>query len=58
MPTPDQVEYMAFPRLSALAEVAWSDRDRRHYDEFVDRLIPMLARLDRLGVKYRSLSMK
>jgi len=58
MPTPDQVEYMAFPRLSALAEVAWSDRDRRHYDEFVDRLMPMLARLNRMQVKYRSLSMK
>ena len=58
MPTPEHVEYMAFPRLSAVAEVAWSDPGRRQFEDFVDRLIPMLARLDKMQVRYRSLSTK
>lgn len=58
MPTPEHVEYMAFPRLCALAEVAWSDPDRRDWQDFVERLIPMLGRLDAMNVRYRSLGAK
>ncbi len=32
------VEYMAFPRLAAVAEVAWSPADRRQWDDFARRL--------------------
>ncbi len=34
----DKLEFMAFPRTEALAEVAWTDEDKRDYDEFVERL--------------------
>ena len=48
-----RLEYMAFPRISAMAEVLWSPAGRRDYPEFRERLRRLLARLDRLGVGYR-----
>jgi hexosaminidase len=52
MSTFKQVEYMAFPRLCALAEVAWSGPER-DYDDFLARLKEYQRVLDRLGVGYR-----
>ena len=54
MPTPETVEYMAFPRLAALAEVAWSTVENRDYASFLQRLRAHLKRLDVLKVQYRS----
>jgi len=53
MPYPRQVEYMAFPRMCALAEVLWSPAAARDYGDFRRRLDGHLPRLDRLGVNYR-----
>ena len=53
MPTSDHVEYMAYPRALALAELAWSPREARDWTSFRTRLGPALARLDQLGVRYR-----
>jgi hexosaminidase len=53
MPTTAQVEYMAFPRMLALAEVVWSPRDARDLARFKARLPDRLAELDQLGVNYR-----
>lgn len=39
IPTPEQVEYMALPRMAALAEVVWSPKTSRNYDSFTRRLI-------------------
>lgn len=55
LPSPKQVEYMAFPRAAALAEVLWSPPERRDYQEFLSRLREHLKRLDRLEVNYRKL---
>jgi hexosaminidase len=55
MPHPAQVEYMAFPRLCALAEVMWSPREIRDYEGFVERLRRHCERLDLLDVNYRPL---
>ena len=52
MRTTDQVEYMVFPRAIALAEVLWSPKNRRNYDNFVSRLQTHFLRLDRLDVNY------
>ncbi|MCU0453617.1 MAG: family 20 glycosylhydrolase [Bacteroidetes bacterium] len=46
------VEYMAYPRAIALAEVLWSSAPLRDFDDFADRLSKHTARLDRLGVNY------
>jgi len=54
IPNLKHVEYMAFPRAAALAEVAWSPREARNLDDFKRRLKTNEQRLDRLGVNYRS----
>jgi hexosaminidase len=56
IPTPKQVEYMAYPRLVALAEVLWTPVPRRDFTDFLARLAPHLARLDARDVRYRPLS--
>ena len=52
MPTGPHVEYMAFPRLCALAEVLWSPKTRRDLANFKRRLNTHFKRLDRLNVAY------
>jgi hexosaminidase len=52
MPTFKQVEYMAFPRLCALSEVAWSGKER-DYQGFLARLSDHQRLLDALQVGYR-----
>ena len=51
--TPKNVEYMVFPRLIALAEVAWTPRDQRNYADFSARLAKHFTRLGILDVNYR-----
>lgn len=53
MKTPRQVEYMAYPRAVALAEVVWTPRQLRNRADFRRRLDVHLRRLDALGVNYR-----
>ncbi|MFM7181962.1 MAG: beta-N-acetylhexosaminidase [Verrucomicrobiales bacterium] len=47
----DKVEYMAYPRMAALAEVAWSPLAKKDYEDFLARLEPMLARYRADGIK-------
>jgi len=49
----DRLDYMAFPRLCAFAEVAWGTAGE--LAEFRPRLEVHLARLDAMGVAYRPL---
>jgi len=63
LPTFEQVEYMAFPRALALAEVLWSPKAARDWDDFERRLEPsmegsLLEHLGNMGVSYRMLSPK
>ena len=55
MAGPKQVEYMAFPRLTALAEVLWTAPERKDYRDFLERLAVHLERLSALDVAYRPL---
>lgn len=54
LPTPELVEYRTFPRLAALAEVAWTGPGG-DFDDFRVRLAGHLGRLDQAGVGYRPL---
>ena len=56
IPHPKKAEYMAFPRLTALAEVTWTQDNHKDYDDFTERLKTHLKRLDALDVNYRPLS--
>ena len=53
VPSPNQAEYMLFPRLCALAEVAWSGREARDYADFLRRLDSHRGHFAALGVNYR-----
>jgi hexosaminidase len=55
LPDPKAVEYMAFPRLSALAEVGWTPAVARGIDDFRARLATHLERLRILDVNFRPL---
>ena len=50
--TIDNVESLAFPRLAAIAEIAWSPAGPRDVEEFSERLDAFVGLLDRLGIKH------
>ena len=43
-------EYMALPRLAALAEAVWSPKTRRDWEDFAGRIRALLARYDAAGL--------
>lgn len=48
------LEYQAYPKLCAVAEVGWTDQNLRSYDDFYRRLTQShLERLGRMGIRYR-----
>lgn len=53
--TPSHMEYMAWPRGCALAEVAWSSKEARNWQMFLARLKEDLPRLDAEQMNYRKL---
>ncbi|MCF7958673.1 MAG: beta-N-acetylhexosaminidase [Phycisphaerae bacterium] len=55
--TPQKAEYMGFPRLTALAEVAWTPREKKDYAGFIDRFKVHGKRFDFLGVNYHKHSL-
>jgi hexosaminidase len=55
MPDTKHVEYMAFPRLTALAEVVWTPKRQKNYSDFIARLRQHLSRLQALDVNFRPL---
>jgi hexosaminidase len=44
---------MIFPRECAMAEVTWSPKESRNWEDFLRRLEIDERRLDQLGVNYR-----
>ncbi len=48
-----KVEYMAFPRMTALSEVVWTPAARKNYGDFRARLETHLKRLKALDVSFR-----
>ena len=53
--TPEQLEYKAFPRGCAIAEVGWTSPDRKNYSDFITRLNSHLERFKAMKVNYRKL---
>lgn len=52
IPTTQQSEYMIFPRIAAMAEVLWSSKEARNWNDFTTRLPSLLNRYDYLGINY------
>ena len=53
---PDQrrLQYMLYPRLLAMAEVGWSSKQNRNWNNFLARLKGQLPRLDQQEIHYRN----
>jgi hexosaminidase len=49
--TEDRVEYMAWPRAAAVAEIGWSPGERRDWRGFLGRLVPQFRRYRALGLR-------
>ena len=53
--TTRHLEYMAYPRAAALAEIGWSPKTAKDYENFLARLARHLNRFDVAGINYRKL---
>ena len=50
--TPRMAEYMTLPRMSALAELVWSPKEKKNWDDFIWRMQKQQKRFDALKVNY------
>ena len=50
--TPEHAEYMSVPRMTALAEVLWTPKEKRNWPDFRKRLEEQFKRFDAMGVNY------
>ena len=50
--TGEHAEHMVIPRIDALSEVQWCDRENMDYDDFLQRLESMAGLYDFLGYNY------
>ncbi|MEL7291350.1 MAG: family 20 glycosylhydrolase [Pseudomonadota bacterium] len=48
-----RMDYMIFPRLTALAEACWTDKPHRNWHDYLARLKGHLPLLDKQGIEYR-----
>ncbi len=48
----DEIEYMIFPRIMGIAEIAWSPEGGRSWDEYKFRLGNQAPRLNALKIDY------
>jgi hexosaminidase len=53
IPNLKHAEYMIFPRECAIAEITWSSKSSRDWDDFMRRLQVHVRRLDELNINYR-----
>ncbi|MCD4735088.1 MAG: family 20 glycosylhydrolase [Bacteroidales bacterium] len=58
IPTPEHAEYMAIPRMSALAEALWTPVKKKEWDDFRQRLETQFDRLEYMNVNYSKGSWK
>lgn len=49
-----KVEYMLLPRLQAEAEVAWTKKENKNFENFAQRLDTDYIRLEKMGINFRN----
>ena len=52
MPTSEQVEYMVFPRISAMSEVVWTNVENKNFTDFQSRMKAQYKRFDSMKINY------
>ena len=55
METPKDVEYMVFPRISALAEIVWSPKESKDWQNFTTRMEKQFKSYDQRKINYAKL---
>ena len=58
IPTPEHAEYMAIPRMLAIAEVGWTKKNKRNFDHFNRRLQAHFKKFDLQNINYSKGSYK
>ncbi|WP_394240208.1 beta-N-acetylhexosaminidase [Vibrio astriarenae] len=53
VPNQERLDYMLFPRITALAEVMWSSNQQRNWPNYLARLKGHLPRLEQQNIAYR-----
>lgn len=51
--TENYMEYMAFPRMAALAEIDWTPASKKNFIDFKDRLTTQYQRYTKQGINFR-----
>ena len=52
IPTFSHVEYMELPRMAALCEVQWCKPENKNFEEFKQRLLPLIGIYEKYGYNY------
>lgn len=52
VPNRDRLDHQVYPRLTALAEVAWSPKELRDWEDFRERMETHFRRYEILGIQY------
>jgi hexosaminidase len=52
MKNPRKVEYMIFPRMSALSEVLWTPKDKKNWADFERRMSAQFQRYSLWDINY------
>ncbi|MDX9928710.1 MAG: beta-N-acetylhexosaminidase [Bacteroidales bacterium] len=50
--TPEHMEYMAYPRMFAVAETGWTPAEGKNFEEFLARFLYQKPRYDLAGINY------
>jgi hexosaminidase len=50
--TPDYMEYMAYPRMFAVAETGWTPNRLKDFEDFLTRIEVLKKRYDTIGINY------
>jgi len=50
--TPERMQFMVYPRLSALAEAAWTDDRSKNFDNFDSRMNGMMTIYKKFGISF------
>ncbi len=52
--SPQKVEYMVFPRIAAIAEVAWSEPSHKNWEDFNKRIHVMSSHYSKMDINFSS----
>jgi hexosaminidase len=50
--SPEQMEYMAYPRMFAISEIGWTPEKLKDFEDFLARLEVLKKRYDAIGINY------